>query len=146
MTATMAWRFEGRLTVVVHGVKNPSNLEWQSMLRDETLRGARERGVTLVVSYGGGPDGHQRELLGKQIGNKPAPTCIMTGSVLVRAITAALLFFNRTMKVVGLDESARAYDVLELSREERAAADRLRAELETELGIARALPRAASDP
>ncbi len=141
----MAWRFEGRLTVVVHGARNPSNLEWQSMLRDETQRGARERGVTLVVSYGGGPDGHQRDLLGKQIGNKPAPTCIMTGSALVRAITAALLFFNRTMKVVALDETARAYDFLQLSREERDAANRLRAELENELGIARPLHKAESE-
>ncbi|HTQ04403.1 MAG TPA: hypothetical protein VMI54_11120 [Polyangiaceae bacterium] len=141
----MAWRFEGRLTVVVHGPKNPSNLEWQSMLRDETQRGRQERGVTLVVSHGGGPDGRQRELLGQQIAGKPAPTCIMTASVLVRAITAALLFFNRTMKVVGLDETQRAYDFLDLSRDERTAADRVRAELEAELGLGPAVPKAASD-
>lgn len=141
----MAWRFEGRLTVVMHGPKNPSNLEWQSMLRDEAQRGPQERGVTLVVSYGGGPDGHQRELLGKMIAKKPAPTCIMTGSVLVRAITTALLFFNRTMKVVGLDEPARAYDFLDLSRDERAVADRLRAELEAELGISATALKTASN-
>lgn len=131
--------------LVLHGPKNPSNLEWQSMLRDETQRGARERGVTLVVSYGGGPDGHQRDLLGKQIGNKPAPTCIMTSSVLVRAIASALLFFNRTMKVVGLDETGRAYDFLDLSRDERDAANRLRAELEAELGVGRERVKAAPD-
>ncbi len=141
----MAWRFEGRLAVVVHGPKNPSNLEWQSLLRDEAQRGRQERGVTLVVSHGGGPDGHQRELLGKQIANKAAPTCVMTRSVLVRAITAALLFFNRTMTVVGLDEAERAYDFLDLSRDERAAADRIRAELEAELGVAPAAPKAVSD-
>ncbi len=40
MQRTMAWRFEGRLTVVVHGALNPSNLEWQRMLTDETARGS----------------------------------------------------------------------------------------------------------
>jgi hypothetical protein len=135
MTASMAWRIEGRLAVVVHGARNPSNVEWQSMLRDELQHGPRERGVTLIVSYGGGPDGHQRELLAAQMSKKPAPTCVMTGSVLVRAITAALLFFNRRMKVVGLDETTRAYEFLDLTRAERDAADRVRAELETELGL-----------
>ncbi len=41
----MAWRFEGRLTVVVCGPENPSNLEWQRMLTDETTRGLLETAV-----------------------------------------------------------------------------------------------------
>ena len=131
----MAWRFDGRLTVVVHGAKNPSNLEWQTLLTDESARGQAENARTLIVSYGGGPDGHQRELLAQKIGRNPAPTCIMTRSALVRAITAALLFFNRTMKVTGLEESKSAYDFLGLSGQERETADRLRRELETELGL-----------
>jgi hypothetical protein len=138
MQRSMSWRFEGRLTVVVHGSLNPSNLEWQRMLTDEAARGLPEDGRTLIVSYGGGPDGHQRELLGKQIVRKPAPTCIMTKSVLVRAITSALLFFNRNMKVVGLEERDRAYEFLGLSAEERDTANRLRKELEAELALANA--------
>lgn len=132
----MSWRFEGRLTVVVHGVENPTNLEWQRMLTDETARGRPDNGRTLIVSYGGGPDGHQRELLGQQILRKPAPTCIMTKSALVRAITTALLFFNRNMKVVGLEERDSAYEFLGFSAEERETVDRLRKELESELGLA----------
>ncbi|MEI9953047.1 MAG: hypothetical protein WDO74_29725 [Pseudomonadota bacterium] len=134
----MSWRFEGRLTVVVHSAENPSNLEWQRMLTEESARGQLEDGRTLIVSYGGGPDGHQRELLGRQIGRTPAPTCIMTKSVLVRAITAALLFFNRNMKVVGLEERDRAYAFLGFSAQERDTADRLRRELEAEISLANA--------
>jgi hypothetical protein len=135
MQRSMSWRFEGRLTVVVHGAENPSNLEWQRMLTDETSRGPTENGRTLIVSYGGGPDGRQRELLGRQIIRRPAPTCIMTKSALVRAITSALLFFNRNMKVVGLEEREAAYEFLSLSAQEREAADRVRKELEAELGL-----------
>jgi len=133
----MGWRLEGRLAVVVHGPKNPTNLEWQGLLRDEAARGPHGDWRTLIVSYGGGPDGPQRALLAQQIGSRPAPTCVMTASPLVRAITAALLFFNRTMKVVGIHDRDQAYDFLALHPEEREQADRLRAELELELGLRR---------
>ena len=133
MQRSMSWRFQGRLTVVLHGPRNPSNLEWQNMLRDETARGPVESGRTLIVSHGGGPDGAQREMLGKQIRRKPAPTAILTKRAIVRAIASALLFFNRTMKVFGLDEHKSAYDFLELTGEEREAADRIVAELEREV-------------
>jgi hypothetical protein len=139
----MGWRLEGRLAVVVHGAKNPSNLEWQGLLRDEAARDSRGDWRTLIVSYGGGPDGPQRALLAQQIGGRPVPTCVMTGSPLVRAIAAALLFFNRTMKVVGIDERDRAYDFLGLHPDEREQADRLRAEVEHELGLRTSLRPAA---
>src|SRR3954468_13418638 len=99
MKRSMAWRFEGRLMVIVHGPSNPSNLEWQSLLTDEAAHADSQKERKMIVSYGGGPDGHQREILARQIGNKPVPTCILTKSAMVRAITAALLFFNQRMKV-----------------------------------------------
>lgn len=134
MQRSMAWRFQGRLAIVVHGPKNPSNLEWQNMLRDEVARGMIEDGRTLIVSYGGGPDGQQREQLGKQISRKPQPTAIMTKSAIVRAITSTLLFFNRSMKVFGLEERKAAYDFLGLPVPERELVEQLRAELEREIG------------
>jgi hypothetical protein len=135
MQRSMSWRFEGRLTIVVHGFENPSNLEWQRLLTDEAARGQPENARTLIVSYGGGPDGHQRELLAKQIVSKPTPTCIMTKSVLVRAITSALLFFNRNMKVFGLEDRSKAYEFLGLTGQERDTTNRVRRELEAELGL-----------
>jgi hypothetical protein len=134
MQRTMSWRFRGRLTLVVHGPKNPSNLEWRDMLRDEAALGIVEDSRTLIVSYGGGPDGAQRELLSQQMVRKSGPTAIMTKSPIVRAITAALLFFNRSMKVFSLEERKAAHDFLALSAEEREWVDRTRAELEHELG------------
>jgi hypothetical protein len=125
----------GRLTIVVHGPHDPSDLEWRSMLRDETMRGEPDDGRTLVVSYGGGPSGQQRAALGQQLGNKPKPACIMTGSAVVRAIANALSFFNRTMKVVSLTDSKQAYAFLGLSVQERNMADTVRRELEHELGV-----------
>jgi hypothetical protein len=135
MQRTMSWRFEGRLNIVVHGPENPSNLEWQGMLTDQTVRTQKKDACTLVVSYGGGPDGRQRERLATQMGEHPTPICVMTKSVIVRAIAAALVFFNRNLKVFGIDERKSAYDFLNLSGHERETADRVRRELETELGL-----------
>ncbi|HKO51076.1 MAG TPA: hypothetical protein VJV79_25380 [Polyangiaceae bacterium] len=135
MQRSISWRFEGRLMVVVQGAEDPSNLEWQRMLTDEAGRALPSQSRTLIVSYGGKPDGRQRELLGKQIARRPAPTCIMTKSALVRAIATALLFFNRNMKVFGLEERDRAYEFLGFSAQERDTANRLRKELEAELGL-----------
>lgn len=59
----------------------------------------------------------------------------MTKSVLVRAISSALPFFNRDMKVVGLGERDLAYEFLALTAQERDVAERLRKELELELGL-----------
>ncbi|HET9931274.1 MAG TPA: hypothetical protein VFQ35_11325 [Polyangiaceae bacterium] len=133
----MGWRFRDRLSVIVHTPKNPSNLEWQGLLRDRALHGRDSNERTLIVSYGGGPDADQRKLLSREMDGRAAPTVIMTKSAMVRAIASALLFFNRQMKVVGIDERELAYQFLGFSPDESRIADRLRAELELELGIAK---------
>ncbi|MEY2937070.1 MAG: hypothetical protein RL033_7819 [Pseudomonadota bacterium] len=136
----MAWRVQGRLMVVVHCAQSPSNLEWEGVLRDELQRvelGHKTDRCTLVVTYGGGPDGDQRKRLAEQMDHDFAPTCIMTKSTIVRGIVAALTFFNRRMKIVGLEDREAAFHHLGLSRAEREAAERMRSELEAELGLSR---------
>ena len=135
MQPTMAWRFEGRLLVVVHGAQSPTNLAWQRFLTEALERGSGAHARILVVSHGGGPDGDQRKQLARAIGATPAPTAVMTTSTLVRGITAAMTFFNRSMIAVGLDDSDAAYKHLGLNVEERIKAQQLREELEVELGI-----------
>lgn len=132
---TMAWRFEGRLGVVLHTSRSPSNLEWQSMLRD-AVAASNESARFLIVSHGGGPDGYQRELLGRAIANKTVFTSLMTKSGLVQAMALAMFHFNRHLKVFGLADRKEAYHHLGLSDVEAELADRMRSELEAELGLA----------
>jgi len=126
------------MLVFVHGPKNPTGLEWHRFLKETSAAPDRANARILVVSHGGGPDVDQRKLLARAIGSAPAPTVIMTNSTMVRAITHALGFFNRYMKAVGLHDSDDAFAHLGLSHDERREALRLRAELETELGISAA--------
>jgi hypothetical protein len=124
--------------VVVHGPQSPTPLEWEGVLRDDLLRvksGHKAERCTLVITYGGGPDGGQRKRLAEQMDHHFAPACIMSGSALVRGIVSALSFFNRRMKIVGLEDREAAFEHLGLTQAERLTADRLRSELEAELGL-----------
>jgi hypothetical protein len=131
----MAWRFDKRLLVVVHGPLSPTNLEWQRLLTEALERGNEAERRIMVVSYGGGPDVDQRKRLSSIIGSTPALTVIMTNSALGRGITTALTFFNRRMKAVDVNDFEKAFAHLELSTDERATAQRLRSELERELKL-----------
>ena len=131
----MGWRFDGRVLVVVHSSRNPTNVEWQSLIRDNIERAAGQPLRVLVVSHGGGPDVDQRKQLAVALRSIAAPTVVMTASAIVRGITTALGFFNRRMKSVNLDDLEGAFQFLELTADERQVAIRIRRELEHELGI-----------
>jgi hypothetical protein len=142
MRKTMAWAFEGRLNVIVHGVKNPAPVEWERFLAETVARRVAASGaraqlplVVLVVSYGGVPDGAQRMQLAKTIDRRAAPTVIMTDSPVMLSISRLLSFFNPRQKAVGLRAEGAAFDFLGLSADERATAKRLRAALEAEIEL-----------
>jgi hypothetical protein len=145
MQKTMAWAFEGRLHVIVHGPKHPTPLEWERFLAETVAR--RVQGIppsersgaagasfaVLVVSHGGVPDGGQRGQLAKTIERNSAPTVIMTDSSIMLSISRLIAFFNPRQKAVGLAADEAAFEFLGLNADERATARRLRAKLETEL-------------
>jgi hypothetical protein len=146
MQKTMAWAFEGRLNVIVHGAKSPTPLEWERFLAETIAQRTRARSasdrperrtalVVLVVSYGGVPDGTQRMQLAKTIDKNAAPTVIMTDSPVMLSISRLLSFFNPRQKAVGLRAESAAFEFLDLTAEERTTAKRLRVELEAELEL-----------
>jgi hypothetical protein len=136
MTTSMCWRASGRMVVVVHGAQNPSNLEWQGLLKQIAERGRGGDLRVLVVSHGGGPDVDQRKALVRAVGSTPAPVAIMTNSRLVRSMIAAMSFFNKLLLAVDLHDVSRAFTHLGLSGAEQLLAKKVRAELEKELGVA----------
>jgi hypothetical protein len=135
MPPTLAWRFDGRLLVAVHGFKSPSNLEWQRFLNECVAHGAGSHWRILIVSHGGGPDGDQRKQLGRVIGPSPAPTAVMTASALVRGITSAMTFFNPHMKAFNLGDAEAAFKHLDLTADERSRMLQMRREVSLELGL-----------
>jgi hypothetical protein len=135
MPGNVAWKFDGRLSVMIHGPGNPTNLEWQRFLRDAVDRGTGTHWRNLVVSYGGRPDGEQRKQLAEMLKGRAAPTAIMTSSGIARAAVLALSFFNRQMRAFGMDDFDGACSYLALTAHERERAQRMRVELTQELGL-----------
>jgi len=142
MGRTMAWRVEGRLNVVVHGPKSPTNLEWTRYLGDlRVLKGKALR--VIVFSHGGSPDGAQRRQLTAAFDNElKEPVALLTESILVRGIVGALRWFNPLLRAFDPNDLTGACSHLDLSVDERDRVRVLRAELEHEL----AAPGAARSP
>jgi hypothetical protein len=129
----MAWRVEGRLNVVVHGPKSPTNLEWTRYLADlRALKGKDFR--VIVFSHGGSPDGAQRRQLTATFDNElKVPVALLTESILARGIVGALRWFNPHFRAFGLNDMTAACSHLELSADERDRVRAIRTELEDEL-------------
>lgn len=131
----MAWRYDGRLVVAVHGFKSPSIAEWKQFLDDGVAHGYGPHLRILIVSHGGGPDGEQRKALGEVIGPAPAPTVVLTSNSLILGISRAVTLWNPHLKVMRLTDSEAAYRVLDLTDEERSKMQKIRRELAVELGL-----------
>lgn len=135
MRTTMAWRFEGRVCVLVHTSAPPDRSEWHDYVRDLKRIGANQNQRVIVRSYGGGPDGAQRKLLTDVKGQREVPASILTNSVLARAVATAISWFIPQLKVFGVAAFEPACAFLELSPAERARASEALHALEVELGI-----------
>ena len=134
----MAWRFDGRVLVVVHGFSAPTNLEWHGLLTEALEPGHPEGDMRiLIVSYGGVPDSDQRRRLERMFGATPPRAAVMTNSSLGRALVGALSFFNRNMSATSLQDFEKACAHLELTASERQRARRTRDELEGKVQLNR---------
>lgn len=131
----MAWRIEGRINVVVHGTRSPTDLEWATYLNETREISQRPDFCILVLSRGGSPDGKQRTLLTSSIpkGARKPPVALLTDSAIVRGVIAAFGLFNPLMKAFATRDLDAASLYLGLNRTERERVQTVLAELETEL-------------
>ena len=133
MARTMAWRTEGRLNVVVHGIHPPSNLEWQRYVTVAVSTSARNDTRVVVLSRGGSPDGAQRQALATALRGRPDPVALLTDKVLARAAVAAMRPFNPSMRAFPTTGFKEACEFLALTPEEQERAAKLLVELEKEV-------------
>jgi hypothetical protein len=135
MGRNMSWRMEGRLCVIVHSAKAPTNLEWQRFLVETTTSAAPAEGRLIVLSRGGGPDGEQRKALSVAVGSRPKPLlALLTDSILARTGLAAMRLLNPSMKAFGAKDFKEAFEFLKLTVAERERVAKLLVEVENELG------------
>lgn len=137
----MLWSNEASLAITVHTAMSPTNHEWDAYLAD--IRGLgplRDRKV-VVVSFGGGPNGAQRRRLIDQLSGQSTRTVIFTDNAVMRGIGIAVSWFNRSLRVFGMEDRNKGYSYLGLSDDEVQKADatiqRLSEALEVGVGPSR---------
>ncbi len=135
MSRTMAWRTEGRVNVVVHGTRSPTDLEWATYLNETRDISLRPDFCLLVLSRGGSPDGKQRTLLTSSIpkGTRKPPVALLTDSAIVRGVVGAMGLFNPLMKAFATNDLDGAARYLGLTRAEREGVQKVLGELEAEV-------------
>ena len=132
--AALVWRFEGRLAVAVHGVADPSHLEWAGYLRDTLAHPNISLLRVLVVSHGGSPTGSQRKDLMQGL-SRSAPTAFLSNRWLARSLVNTMSWFNPQIRAFGLGEERAAFQFLELTEAEQQSARKIRAVLEAQLQL-----------
>ena len=133
MDRHLAWDTAGRLSVVVHGRKQPTGLEWEEYVN--YARGNAGIGDLrlLVWTHGGSPDANQRktlEYMARQHFPEAPPLAMITGSLVVRAVMSLATVFNPRIKCFSPDQISVAYAYLGLDASERKLAAEMLARLE----------------
>jgi hypothetical protein len=141
MRTTMAWRYEGRVFVLVHTAARPHRTEWDECLREMRATGLRDNQRVLVRTHGGAPDGAQRRALTAVDAHRRLPTAILTDDLLARPVATAISWFIPRLKVFAAGAVEAACTFLELSPAERARVEAALGDLEAELGVQRTAPK-----
>jgi hypothetical protein len=136
MGKTLLFGKVGRIIVVVHSAREPSDAEWNPYLA--RLRELPENAVLFVYSVGGVPNSRQRHGLAEQTGGRVLPIAVVAPSRVARAICIAVSWFNPNMQVFSPGYLPDAFAHLRLGTREAAEVVHCARRLAGELGIQRA--------
>ena len=135
---TFLWTKSGRVVVVVHGQRDPSDLEMLTFVNE--LRATSDWGPAMVVSHGGSPTPGQREYLMQNLTERGVPIAVLTSHPVMRG-TANLLHLVRPLLLpFGLNDHTAAARHLGLSVTEAREVLRVRRQFEKRLGIRASVP------
>jgi DNA-binding LacI/PurR family transcriptional regulator len=114
----------GRTLVVVHGVTHPGDKDWAIYL-DAIRQHAGSIEAQLIVTDGGSPNSAQRRASLELSAAHPAPpSAVVTSSVLVRGVVAALSWFMKDrIRAFSPAEFDEAYAFIGASAQKAALGD-----------------------
>lgn len=110
----------GSVLLLVEDNETPADWEWDECLGMLTELKAKteqagEQARVLVVTLGGGPNAVQRKRLENVLGGKPVPVAVISDSLKLRFITAAVMLFNADHRAFSNAERLEAYKHLKLN-------------------------------
>lgn len=117
MKPNLVWGNVGRVSVVVHGSRAPTMLEWEKYINyargNVDIRNLR----VLVKTHGGSPDAAQRKLMedmARQQYPEAPPLAMITGSLVVRAVMTLVRVANPHIRCFPPEQLSIAYAYLNL--------------------------------
>ena len=111
---------ELQLVVVCQTATNPSDVEWRAYVAAVKAFAARhDRLRFLVMTDGGHPNAKQQAYVGAELGAVRWPAAIVSASVALRFVAAALNLFNSEIKCFSPLRCDEAFAHIELSFPER---------------------------
>ncbi len=110
----------GSVLLLCEDKDSPTDWEWDeclALLKDLTTRtdAAGEKIKVLVSTLGGGPNAAQRKRLEVVLAGRPCPTAVISDSLKLRFISAAVALFNPDHRGFTTAERLEAYKFLRLS-------------------------------
>lgn len=136
---TMLFERVGDLLVLVHGVQNPSETEWNAYVEyaRAAVHSAQPLTALLVTTLGGSPNASQRKAILTAGGAKLVPTCVCTDSMVARGVITAISWLSSvSMHALPLHDIESALRVLEVPVQHhpavKAVVQRLQSQLYTQ--------------
>src|SRR5262245_2077966 len=108
----------GKVFLVVHTKKNPSDAEWDDYLAElEKHKEELEELHTLVFTDGGAPNGAQRKRLNDILANRPFRAAVISNAMIARFVVASMALFNKKIRSFHPGELPLAYKHLHIQEE-----------------------------
>ena len=100
----MVCKVVGSLGISIHTPDNPSNEEWDEMVK--CVKQCKDLSTFRGISFtdGGSPSPAQRKKTNDVLAGRVVPTAVVTSSSLARGVVTAMSWFNPMLKVFPPDK------------------------------------------
>jgi hypothetical protein len=129
----IAYEVIDRLFIVVYGVKDPSDEEWEAYLKLVQRHGI-DRTMQLIFTEGGGPTAQQRRYLENILNGRAVPVAVITTSPAIRVMVTAMSWLNRKIRAFPPTGLADALAYLEVPQSRMELIEREMAKLHRSIG------------
>jgi hypothetical protein len=133
---TMLFERVEDVLVLVHGLEEPTDSEWDPYVRfaEAGQRSAKPLIGLLVSTLGGAPNAGQRKAIVAVSHIRPIPTCVCTDSMIARGVVTAIRWLtDAPMYGLRLDEVGEALQIMKVPPHQHANIQAVLARMQRQL-------------
>lgn len=133
---TMLFERVGDVLVLVHGVEDPSDAEWNPYVSfaEAHQRSTKPLIGLLVTTLGGSPNAGQRRAIAAVSKIRPIPTCVCGNSMVARGVVTAIRWLtDAPIYGLRLDQIDDALELMKVPADDHAAVKVILARLQRQV-------------